>query len=173
MGKGIDWDKEPLGIEADASIARRLGVRRSSVRGQREKRGLPSPVCAGVHRGIKWDEQPLGTVPDCELARRLGVSQQAVSSARRHRGIAAAPYGATTNHGGRKPRPKPTTGPVRNASDDVAAFIAAGGTIRVFTHADTVKALAPRYRALAGHGAKGWKGKHDDEPATKRARGLG
>lgn len=40
---GVDWDEQPLGMEADVDIATRLGVDRSSVRSARLVRGIPAP----------------------------------------------------------------------------------------------------------------------------------
>lgn len=43
--KGIEWDAQPLGLEPDHAIARKLGVATSVVWGARARRGIePAPV---------------------------------------------------------------------------------------------------------------------------------
>jgi len=76
----IDWDAQPLGIERDAVIARRLGVARQTVFTARTARGIPPPT-------IDWDEQPFETKSDAQIAERTGMKVKAVSSARQRRGI--------------------------------------------------------------------------------------
>lgn len=97
----IDWDAQPLGIETDGEIARRLGVSAEAVGAQRKKRGIrrvhrPDLTTIGKPSGIDWDAQPLGVETDGEIARRLGVSQVAVNMQRRKRGIPAVmAFGST------------------------------------------------------------------------------
>ena len=81
--KRIDWDKQPLGKEPDAVIAKSLGVSKKKVYDERTKRNIPS------HRSsrIDWDTLPLGEMSDSELAKIVKVSQPTVSSQRRKRNI--------------------------------------------------------------------------------------
>jgi len=83
---GIDWDAEPLGVESDTDIARRLGCCRSAVSAARARRGIPRAT-----RPHDWDAEPLGVESDAEIARRTGMSEPAVARARRLRGIPARP----------------------------------------------------------------------------------
>lgn len=100
--KKIDWDKQPLGVKTDASIARKLGVRAPVVRRARIARDIPLPKASQrlAHKGIDWSKQPLGEVGDLELSKTLGVTQASVYSARRTRGIPPV-----------KPRPSHLNGP--------------------------------------------------------------
>lgn len=85
---GIDWDAQPLGVENDCEIARRLGCSQSSVCQQRLKRGIAK---VALHREVNWDAlvDDLGTMPDREIAEREGVALITVWHARKRRGIPA------------------------------------------------------------------------------------
>lgn len=95
-----------LGKEPDSWIADELSVNLSTVKGWREKLGIPpcpdgdngdtqrglesspSPAIIPKRReAIDWDAQPLGKVPDCDLAKELGVDYNLVRLARIRRGI--------------------------------------------------------------------------------------
>jgi hypothetical protein len=85
----IEWDRQPLGIETDGAIAKRLGVTASAVLGARRRRGIPPAVPQGNPR-VDWNNELLGIETDYALARRLGVTETAVSKARKRRGIGPA-----------------------------------------------------------------------------------
>lgn len=87
LASGVDWDSQPLGIESDSEIARRLGVSQSAVTLQRAQRGIPA--CGD---GVDWDAQPLGSEPDTQIAQRLGVDPKTVAARRHERGIPPATH---------------------------------------------------------------------------------
>lgn len=92
--KKIQWGDVPLGQKSDEELSRELGVSRTTVCRNRQKRGIPP------HRwtpsGIHWDDERLGQRPDREIAKEKGVTAQAVIQARVRRGIPS--YGS-------KPKP--------------------------------------------------------------------
>lgn len=85
----IDWDAQPLGVETDAELARRLDCATSTVTEARRRRGI-APADAGKHRIsssgpvalVDWSRQPLGQMTDTALAHQLGVHPTTV---RHHR----------------------------------------------------------------------------------------
>jgi hypothetical protein len=88
---GVTWDAQPLGVEADAAIARRLGVAARSVWAARRRRGIAAPPRAARRPDVPWAELPLGAVPDTALAAQYGVSARAVRARRLRAGLAACP----------------------------------------------------------------------------------
>jgi RNA polymerase subunit RPABC4/transcription elongation factor Spt4 len=91
MRSTIDWKRQPLGIEPDLAIAKRLGVTRIVVARERRKRGIPAPpISLGRRRRIDWDNELLGIETDYAIAERLDITCAAVLNARRCRGIPAA-----------------------------------------------------------------------------------
>lgn len=85
----VNWDDQPLGVESDRVLARRLGVTRQAVQQARESRCVPPCGIESVPKGIDWDDQPLGRMLDTEIAAALGVSPAIVGRQRRKRGIQA------------------------------------------------------------------------------------
>jgi hypothetical protein len=95
----IDWDAQPLGVESDRAIAKRLRVSSSTVTRERNRRGIPALVRVsgpGLVRGIDWDAQPLATTPASVLAKRLGVRRASVDEAAKTRGIKCPPLRPAT-----------------------------------------------------------------------------
>jgi ribosome-binding protein aMBF1 (putative translation factor) len=101
--KGIDWDEQPLGQEADQAIATRLGVSKQAVHSARCTRGITA-----LHRGVppnpryKKTKAPptVGTLGRCirdarkkrrmdqgDLARLLGAAKSQVSMWERNRHV--------------------------------------------------------------------------------------
>lgn len=88
MRYGVKWDEQPLGVESDAAIARRIGCRTTTVQHARTLRGIPcapGPTVAFVD----WDtwDYLLGWLSDRDIGRRLGCTRQSVSEVRTARGI--------------------------------------------------------------------------------------
>jgi hypothetical protein len=95
----IDWNKQPLGVESDRAIAKRLRVNSSTVTRERNRRGIPALVRVsgpGLVRGIDWDAQPLATTPASVLAKRLGVCRASVDEAAKARGVKCPPLRPAT-----------------------------------------------------------------------------
>lgn len=86
MTQQIDWDAQPLGKISDYAIADRLGCQRSTVRRERNARGI-APFVDTARRNIDWTIQPLGEMTDAALAKQLGVNSASVFKARVKLGI--------------------------------------------------------------------------------------
>ena len=80
--KGIVWDDQPLGLERDSEIARRLGVNRSTVQAARQHRNLPS-----IPKTTAFDTTYLGLLPDRAVADINHIGVMAVRSERLRRGL--------------------------------------------------------------------------------------
>lgn len=78
-----------LGKQSDASLARELGLDRSSVWAKRESLGIArwSPKRVWTAAETRW----LGRLTDREIARRLGLSAETVGQKRRSLGIGCSP----------------------------------------------------------------------------------
>jgi hypothetical protein len=86
----VDWSTIPLGQKSDADIAREYGFDVGTVRGARNRRGIPTfgSHAPSAPKNIDWDnESRLGQMPDGALAAELGCSLTAVARARTRRGI--------------------------------------------------------------------------------------
>lgn len=88
--KWRDWTCEPLGVETDAAIARRIGCPTVTVLQARKRRGIPP-----AHpRGRTWttiEDARLGVMPDAELAEFMGIDVRTV--ARRRIALKIESYG--------------------------------------------------------------------------------
>jgi hypothetical protein len=86
--KGIDWDREPLGLVTDRELAEKHGVNRETVSDVRRRRGIPA-FCTKIRKPrwrnqeIDWAKLPLGQLPDAEVGRRHGVPREVVYYNRR------------------------------------------------------------------------------------------
>ena len=90
--KKIDWLKQPLGIESDAVIAKRLGVAADTVGAARRRLGV-EPTARGLVRRpkyIDWTSVDL-CADTAKIASSLGVGLSAVWAARRRFGVRAGP----------------------------------------------------------------------------------
>ena len=96
----INWDDQPLGEVDDYALAKTLGVRRSSVWYQRQRRCIAprNPPPRRRRRRINWDSQGLGQESDAAIARRLGVATTSVHRQRVARGIDVCPNTAMYRH---------------------------------------------------------------------------
>lgn len=89
--RNIDWDAQPLGMESDTALARRIGVSSTAVARARKARGIQGTDGRNWRKPMLFDHPLLGTMADAELAQRLGVNKKTVQAARHRRGI--APFG--------------------------------------------------------------------------------
>lgn len=91
--RGIDWDTQPLGVEHDKVIAKRLGVKPQAVYYARRARGIdPSPDTRAMRPrcDVVAIEDDLGTDHDHVIAAKHGLDVQQVARARRKKGIPGA-----------------------------------------------------------------------------------
>lgn len=83
--RGIDWNRQPLGLVTDTELAIRLGVGQTAVSGARRRRGIPAVPRGRVER--LGAQGLLGTMTDARLAAHLKLPQTAIRDARRRAGI--------------------------------------------------------------------------------------
>jgi len=82
-----------LGREADAEVAKQLGISKASVVAKRTELGIDSVTGAAASSAFDWSDEAvalLGTASDAKIAGQLGLSRLTVYNARIARGIAAA-----------------------------------------------------------------------------------
>lgn len=86
--KRIDWDRQPLGVESDNAIARRLGCTPQAASYARRKRGIAavSSRCQPCDPSVFAAELD-GSSHDHEIAARHGLKAPQVSYARRKLGL--------------------------------------------------------------------------------------
>lgn len=91
--KGIDWDAQPLGVEHDKVIAKRLGVTPQAVYAARQSRGIGPSSDTRMMRprcDVSSIEADLGKDHDRVVADKHGLHWQQIAWARRKRKIPGA-----------------------------------------------------------------------------------
>ena len=85
-----------LGQEADAEVAKQLGISKASVVAKRQELGIAPVAGAASSQRFEWTDEAvalLGTASDARIAAQLGLSRLTVYNARVARGIAAGAAG--------------------------------------------------------------------------------